>query len=63
MKHKKLNILGTMSGTSLDGIDLSIIKTDGSDVTEFINEYYFPYPKYIKSKISNYINQKKSKLI
>ena len=50
MKHKKLNILGTMSGTSLDGVDLSIIKTNGSDVSEFINEYYFEYPKLIKKK-------------
>ncbi len=61
MKHKKLNILGTMSGTSLDGVDLSIIKTNGSDVSEFINEYYFEYPKLIKKKINDYIHSIKNK--
>ena len=32
LKHKKINVLGTMSGTSFDGIDLSIIKTDGNEI-------------------------------
>ena len=31
-KHKKLIALGTMSGTSLDGLDISIIKTDGTKI-------------------------------
>ena len=28
-KHKKIYVLGTMSGTSFDGIDISTIITDG----------------------------------
>ena len=32
LKHKKINVLGTMSGTSFDGIDLSIIETDGRKI-------------------------------
>ena len=44
MKTKYLNVLGVMTGTSLDGMDLSIIKTDGKNVSKFGNNYFFPYP-------------------
>ena len=36
--------LGLMSGTSLDGIDASIIKSDGQDNLEIIDNKYFTYP-------------------
>ena len=32
MKYENINILGTMSGTSLDGIDLSVTNTNGIDL-------------------------------
>ena len=32
MIFDKLTILGTMSGTSLDGIDLSVVKTNGKEL-------------------------------
>ena len=35
LKHKKLIVLGTMSGTSLDGLDISIIKTDGTKIYSY----------------------------
>ncbi|MEM9210777.1 MAG: anhydro-N-acetylmuramic acid kinase, partial [Pseudomonadota bacterium] len=34
---------GTMSGTSLDGIDLALLKTDGTDIVEFGPSGYRPY--------------------
>ena len=46
-----------MSGTSLDGIDLSIINTDGEDVFKYIKTYYFKYPDLIIKKLNKAINE------
>ena len=35
--------LGTMSGTSMDGIDLSIISSDGEAETKVIDNLFFEY--------------------
>ena len=32
---KTMRAVGLMSGTSLDGVDIAVIKTDGVDVYEF----------------------------
>ena len=37
--------LGLMSGTSMDGVDLSIIETDGKSKYNAILDRYFEYPK------------------
>ena len=47
--------LGLMSGTSLDGIDASIIKSDGHHNLEIIDNKYFRYPKEFKSKLYSFI--------
>jgi len=39
--------LGLMSGTSMDGVDASIIQTDGKHQYKAILDKYFPYPKHI----------------
>ena len=41
--QKKLISLGLMSGTSGDGVDASIIRTDGVNEYELINDKYFEY--------------------
>ena len=38
-----LTSLGLMSGTSLDGIDASIIKSDGNSHLEIIINLFHPY--------------------
>ena len=40
MKKKEYCSLGIMSGTSLDGLDFSLLKTDGKkNIYPLINEY------------------------
>ena len=42
--------LGLMSGTSGDGIDISLIKSDGSEKCEFIVNKYFSFTdEYMKN--------------
>ncbi len=63
--------LGTMSGTSFDGIDLSIIRTNGKQLVSLEKDYYYPFDqktklllKRFKKKIdsfnSNQISSSKS---
>lgn len=37
--------IGLMSGTSCDGVDASLIETDGVKVHRYIADYYLPYPQ------------------
>ena len=43
--------LGLMSGTSLDGIDASIIKSDGENNLEIIDNKYFNYPEKFRKRL------------
>jgi anhydro-N-acetylmuramic acid kinase len=45
--------IGLMSGTSSDGIDASIVKSDGENEVHFIGNHFLPYKKTVKSKIRN----------
>jgi len=38
-------VAGTMSGTSLDGVDAALLRTDGRDILEFGDSRYRPYGK------------------
>ena len=49
MKYKFMNIIGLMTGTSMDGIDISLVQTNGLDLRR-LNEYYF-YKYSNKTKI------------
>ena len=53
--------LGLMSGTSLDGIDASIIKSDGEDNLEIIDNKYLKYNADFKSRLSNFIKNTNDK--
>ena len=64
-----ITAIGLMSGTSCDGVDASIIKTDGVKKVEFIDNYYHPYEKKfrlrlkeLKEKINQFSDIKKYRL-
>jgi len=46
--------IGAMSGTSADGIDISIIKTDGLNYFEPISNFSIPYSDDLKKRIINF---------
>ena len=48
--------LGLMSGTSLDGIDVSIIKSDGEQYFEIIDDLCLKYDDQLKSKLKKIID-------
>ena len=45
--------LGLMSGTSLDGIDASVIKSDGEENLDIIDNIYLSYPMNLKKDFLN----------
>ena len=51
MKKKLFNSLGIMSGTSMDGLDISLIKTDGKNYFETILDRYYDFPKNLYEKL------------
>ena len=57
---KTYKALGLMSGTSMDGIDLAFIESDGFENITSLNFTYLPYKKDLKERLSNIIYGKPS---
>ena len=60
MKKKLFSAMGLMSGTSMDGVDVSIIKSDGYDEVELIFDQYFKYDIDLYSQLSTLRDKIKS---
>ena len=55
--NKRYYSLGLMSGTSLDGVDASIILSDGEKKLEIIDNYYEKYDNNFKFSLKDFINR------
>lgn len=44
--------LGLMSGTSLDGVDLCLIRTNGENHVEVMGRHYHAYPRELRGRLS-----------
>ncbi len=53
LKDRPIRALGTMSGTSLDGVDAAIVVTDGHTIQEFGETGYQPYAPDEKETLKN----------
>lgn len=49
--NKKMTIIGLMSGTSLDGVDVALIETDGVNHVKPLGFSYFPYEAGLRDAI------------
>lgn len=52
-KENNMLAIGLMSGTSCDGVDASLIETDGEVVHRYIADYYLPYPQEFQDLLIN----------
>ena len=56
MHYDFLNIVGLMTGTSMDGIDISMVQTNGINLKRLNENYFYKYSPAPK-KIINILKQ------
>ena len=48
--------IGAMCGSSCDGIDFSLIMTNGTDEVKILNNKFFEFDKNLKNELKNFKN-------
>ena len=43
MKYDLINIVGLMTGTSMDGIDISLVQTNGLELKRLNSNFFYKY--------------------
>ena len=57
MKYDFLNIVGLMTGTSMDGIDISLVQTNGLNLKRLNENYFYKYSNETKSFLMEILNE------
>ena len=57
MKYNFLNIVGLMTGTSMDGIDISLVQTNGLHLKRFDRNYFYEYNTQTKKTLTNILKE------
>ena len=57
MKYDFLNIIGLMTGTSVDGIDISLVQTNGLNLKRLNKNYFYKYSNETKSFLMEMLNE------
>ena len=55
---KKFNAIGLMSGTSADGVDIALIKTNGKEQIKMETSDYYPFTNSFSKKIKSIFKKK-----
>ena len=57
MRYKFLNIIGLMTGTSMDGIDISLVQTNGLSLKRLNKNYFYKYSTKTKKTLTSILKE------